>query len=380
MDSVNLGNDGDREASSSPALVVPFTLRDHLRHAAFGLRYAAITATLAAMHLSGATRLSPDRLRGRGVIFTLHHVRPADPSTFRASAHLEITPEFLDTLIRHVTALGYDPVALSEVPVRLAAPPNGRRFVAFTLDDGYRDNLVHARPVFERHRVPFTVFATSGFVTRERTVWWLTLERTIAAIDELMWDTGDHRLRFSCAGRHAKVMTFRRVVDWMDSVDEDWAIATLDRVAAEHGVSAAEVVDREVMTAAELRDLAASPMATIGAHTWSHVNLRRVSQDRLEEDIERGTAELASILGARPRVFAYPYGSRTSAGAREFAATRGFDLAVTTRPGTLHPGDLDHLGSLPRISVNGHYQRTGWVETLMSGLPFELIPHRSAID
>ncbi|MDK9697032.1 MAG: polysaccharide deacetylase family protein [Siculibacillus sp.] len=357
-----------------------FTVHDFARHAAYGLRYAAITAMLGAMHLTGAARLATDRLRGRGVIFTLHHVRPFAHDAFHASAHLEITPEFLDALIRHVRARDYEPIPLAEVPARLAAPDGGSRFVAFTLDDGYRDNLVHARPVFERHGVPFTVFATSGFVTRERTVWWLTLERIIARVRDLWWDTGDRRLHFSCAGRHAKAMTFRRVVDWMNSVDEDWAITTLDRVAVEHGVSATAVVDEEVMNAAELRELAASPMATIGAHTWSHVNLRRVSQDRLVEDIERGVAEVAAILGRRPTVFAYPYGSHASAGVREFAAARGFDLAVTTEPGTLSAADLDRLTALPRISVNGHYQRTAWIEVLMSGLPFELIPHRAELD
>jgi peptidoglycan/xylan/chitin deacetylase (PgdA/CDA1 family) len=332
------------------------------------------------MHLTRAARFAPDRLRGHGVIFTLHHVRPLEPARFRASAHLEITPDFLDAVIRHVTALGYQPIPLTEVPARLAAPEGCPRFVAFTLDDGYRDNLVHARPVFERHSVPFTVFATSGFVTRERTVWWQTLEKIIAAVDDLYWDAGERRHRFSCTGRRAKAMTFRRVADWMNSVDEDWAISTLDRVAAEHGISAAAVVDQEVMNAAELRELAASPMATIGAHTWSHVNLRRVSHDRLVEDIERGVAEVTAILGRRPTVFAYPYGSHASAGVREFAAARGFDLAVTTEPGTLHAADLDRLTALPRISINGHYQRTSWIEALMSGLPFELIPHRPDLD
>ncbi len=367
-------------APGAPSVAVPFTCQDHLRHLALAAKFAAITATLETMHLVGATRLAPERIRGRGVIFTLHHVRPFDPTTFHASAHLEITPEFLERLIVHAKGLGYEPIALADVPTRLAAPAGGPRFVAFTLDDGYRDNLVHARPIFERHGVPFTVFATSGFVTRERTVWWQTLEKTIAAVDDLYWDTGGRRLHFACASTRAKAMTFRRVVDWMNSVDEDWAVTTLDRVAAEHGISARAVTDQEVMSVEELRRLAASPMATIGAHTWSHVNLRRVSQDRLFDEIERGAAEVAAILGERPTVFAYPYGSKASAGAREFAAARGFALAVTTEPGTLRAADRDHLMALPRISINGHYQRPAWVEVLMSGLPFEFLPHRAEFD
>jgi peptidoglycan/xylan/chitin deacetylase (PgdA/CDA1 family) len=377
----------DRPAAAAPSgavavepVHVRFGLRDHLRHLALMGRLAVISTTLEALRLGGAGRLTPARFRGRGAILTLHHVRPFEPGRFHASAHLEITPEFLEALILRLKRIGYEPIPLSEVPARLAAPPGGPRFVAFTLDDGYRDNLVHARPVFERRGVPFTVFATSGFVTRERTVWWQTLEETVATVDELVWDTGDSRLHFACARPAAKAMTFRRITDWMNSVDEDWAIATLDRVAAEHGISARAVTDAVMMDVDELRALAASPLATIGAHTWSHVNLRRVSRDRLVDEIERGVADLTAVLGARPTVFAYPYGNHASAGVREFAAANAFALAVTTEPGTLKAADLDRLAALPRISVNGLYQRAGWVEMLLSGLPFELLPHRHELD
>lgn len=367
------------EASGFEVSTVHFGARDRMRDLMLAGKFAAISLTLEAMRRTGAARFAADRTRGRGAILTLHHVRPFDARRFHASAHLEITPEFLEALIVHVKRRGYEPIPLAEVPARLAAPAGGPPFVAFTLDDGYRDNLIHARPIFERHAVPFTVFATSGFVTRERTVWWLTLEKLVADVDDLVWDTGDRRLRFACARPRAKAMTVRRIADWMNSVDEDWAITILDRVAADNGISSAAVTEQEVMTVEELRTLARSPMATIGAHTWSHVNLRRVSQDRLIDEITRGTEEVTDILGTRPTVFAYPYGSRASAGVREFAAAHGFSLAVTTMPGTLAPSHLDHLTALPRISVNGHYQKAAWVEVLLSGLPFELLP-RSDLD
>ncbi len=367
-------------SDGADAPVVRFGLADHVRHAVASGRYAAIAATLAAIDLAGLARIAPDRLRGRGAILTLHHVRPAEPGRFRASPHLEVAPDFLDALIRRLLRLGCEPIALADVPTRLAAPDDGRRFVAFTLDDGYRDNLVHARPVFERHGVPFTVFATSGFVRRERTIWWQTLERTLEAVDDLRFETGDRTLRFACADALAKTMTFRRIVDWMATVDEDESVAVLDRVAADHGVSAAAVADELVMTPDELRALARSPLATIGAHTHAHPNLRRLDPDRLAREIRRGTDELAEILGTRPTVFAYPYGTRVSAGAREFAAARDFALAVTTTPGTLTAAHLGRLTALPRISINGLFQRTGLVEALLSGWPLLLDRPRARGD
>ena len=53
---------------------------------------------------------------GRGVIFTLHHVRPARNYDFEPNEHLAITPDFLDIAIKEALACGLRPVALHELP------------------------------------------------------------------------------------------------------------------------------------------------------------------------------------------------------------------------------------------------------------------------
>jgi peptidoglycan/xylan/chitin deacetylase (PgdA/CDA1 family) len=307
------------------------------------------------------------------VIFTLHHVRQAQLRPFAPAAHLEVTPEFLDSILALVRELDYDVIPLPEVAGRLATPIRDRQFVAFTLDDGYRDNVEIACPIFEKHQAPFTVFPTSGFINRERTLWWKTLEHLIASNDRLVWDAGGRPVLHDCSTILRKFATYRRLVSWLDKVDEDSAVEALDRIAVAHGVNPCEIVEREVMTADELLRLSRRPAVTIGAHSWSHVNLKRVTPERLSEELCRGTDEIASIIGYRPALFAYPYGSRTAAGPREFAtAAKDFDIAVTTTPRLLYASDRQHLASLPRVSLNGLYQNRHYVEALMSGLPFRL--------
>ena len=41
---------------------------------------------------------------------------------------------------------------------RLADRVFWRKFVCFTFDDGYRDNLEHAYPILKRHGVPFALY------------------------------------------------------------------------------------------------------------------------------------------------------------------------------------------------------------------------------
>ena len=75
-------------------------------------------------------------------------------------------------------------------------------------------------------------------------------------------------------------------------------------------------------------------------------------------------------LGIRPDHLSFiPVGDRTSAGPREFeiAAELGFKTAVTTRPGVLFADHVEHLTALPRISLNGEYQRLRYVRVLLSG-------------
>jgi peptidoglycan/xylan/chitin deacetylase (PgdA/CDA1 family) len=71
----------------------------------------------------------------------------------------------------------------------------------------------------------------------------------------------------------------------------------------------------------------------------------------------------------RPRHLAYPFGDETAAGPREFriAADVGYKTAVTTRPGVIFRKHAGHLTALPRISLNGEFQRPRHARVLVSG-------------
>jgi peptidoglycan/xylan/chitin deacetylase (PgdA/CDA1 family) len=85
--------------------------------------------------------------------------------------------------------------------------------------------------------------------------------------------------------------------------------------------------------------------------------------------MEGGARRIEAKLGRRPLHFAYPVGNVAAASAREFAiaAEAGFKTAVTTRPGVLFPEHAKTLTALPRVSVNGEFQRLRYLDVLMSG-------------
>ena len=113
-------------------------------------------AAMSRLYHSGAYRLLTPYTQGMGVIFTLHHVRPWTEKAFAPNRILEVTPEFLEAVLDQVQAADLDVVSLDEAMRRLKAG-EGRRFVSFTFDDGYRDNLEHAYPLFKRRSLPLSL-------------------------------------------------------------------------------------------------------------------------------------------------------------------------------------------------------------------------------
>ncbi|MBB3354927.1 polysaccharide deacetylase family protein [Rhizobium lentis] len=331
----------------------------------------AIGAGLEASSLIAAAGLMR-QAGGRGVIFTLHHVRPHEPHAFAPNAHLEITPHFLDAALRRLTRDGYRFVRLDQLPALLAEPEGGRPFAAFTLDDGYINNMEHALPVFERHRAPFTVFVTKGFAERSHSIWWETLAVLLRRPKEIRFDFGNGSERLALASPRQQWDAFDRFAGYIHRFDEARAVATLDMLAREHGIEPTDIVRDLVMGPVQLQRLARRPLATLGAHTISHRALARLPEAEARIEMEVSADYVEALTGARPAAIAYPYGTPEAATAREeaLAGRLGFSVAVTTQPGLPATGKT---GYLPRMSLNGYYQKRRYVSALASGIPLKLM-------
>jgi peptidoglycan/xylan/chitin deacetylase (PgdA/CDA1 family) len=125
-----------------------------------------IRSGLEALYFSGANLLMRPFVHGVGVILTLHHVRPPRPDAFQPNRLLEVTPEFLDRVMRYLRRRDLDIVSLDEVYRRLVEKDFSRRFVCITIDDGYRDTLQWAHPILKRHDAPFALYIPTSFPDR----------------------------------------------------------------------------------------------------------------------------------------------------------------------------------------------------------------------
>jgi peptidoglycan/xylan/chitin deacetylase (PgdA/CDA1 family) len=330
-----------------------------------------IQSSLGAINLLQLPRFFPS-LGGRGIVFTLHHVRPKQNKSFDPNAHLSITPEFLEASILVAKEAGLVPIALDQLPALLGGKEDGRKYVCFTLDDGYRDNLTFAAQVFRKHNVPYTVFVTPGFVDRTRTIWWETLEKLLSEVSEFSFDFGSGPETVSCASRDAKITAFDRIAIYLETASEDMAVAQIDQTAKACGIDAKAIVEAEIMTRAELALLLEDPLASLGAHTITHPNLARVCVERLGEEMRQSADAVSKYQGKPVTTFSYPYGGKKAVSGRETQAAKdcGFAVAVTTQPGVLTRESLDRPTAVNRVPLNGYYQRPNYVRALISGLPF----------
>ena len=334
------------------------------------LRSAIIRTGLDAMSVTGAHRLLQPVFGGVGIILMLHHVRPARVDTFQPNRHLEITPGFLRVALTHLRAQGIDIVTMDEVNRRLVARDFSRRFASFTFDDGYRDNRDHALPVMREFEAPLTVYVTSDFAQGTGRLWWVALERVIAKTDAIEIAINGEHIHIDASTLQSKQAAFAQVHDWLRGLPTDHDVQEeVSTLARRYGVDDAAISRELCLSWEELKTFANDPLVTIGAHTVSHCNLAHESPEFANQQMGLSRDRIQSALGHPVRHFAYPYGDKTAAAAREFAMTKslGFETAVTTRPGMLFAEHAEHLTALPRISLNGNYQTERFLPVLTSG-------------
>lgn len=331
-----------------------------------------LKAALSAMYYSGADGLLSPLTRGAGAILMLHQVLPGAPNGFEPNRILRVTPAFLDQTIRQVIEAGFEVLSLDELVLKLGEGDLRRPFVSFTLDDAYKDNLVHAYPVFKRYGIPFTVYAPTDYLDGCGELWWLALENALQRLDHLVIRMDGEERQFSLEDCEQKDAAYHAIYWWLRRIDEQEARSSVAEICRLAGYDASGLCRQLIMTWDELRQLARDPLVTIGAHTRRHYAVAKLSETEVRAEIADGRARLERELGQPVKHFAFPFGDESAAGPRDFVIARelGFATAVTTRKGLIQPHHVDSLNALPRVSLNGDYQDPRYVKVLLSGAPF----------
>ena len=334
---------------------------------------------LAGLNYTGLDRIYQQLDSELGMILTLHHVSPDPVPKFSPNAHLTIRPAFLESVIRLLQRREIDIISLDEAYERIKNPlAQSRRFAAFTFDDGYQDTLLHAAPVMKKYDIPYTVYLAPGLIEGSADLWWEAIEALVRQQDRLaiqMFGSRSGPLELDCSTTSSKEDSFRFLLKYLtEEVPELEQSRVVRELCWLYKIDLDELNKSQIMGWEQVHELLEDPNCTIGAHTLNHRALARLTPEQAMDEVNHGAMVLASELGERPEHFAYPYGYIKAAAKRDFEYMKdlGFKTAVTTRGGMIFPDHIDHLTALPRISINGLYQKMRYFAPLTTGLPTRL--------
>ena len=310
------------------------------------------------------------RYGGVGTILALHNVTLGREPALSFVQDQNLSATFLETLIERYHARGYDIVSLDEVRERVRLGRHGRRFVAFTFDDGYRSNFDIAFPIFAKYGVPFAVYVATDLIDGKCLPWPQALQELLFARDQLEVDFGRTTVSFALTSHAARTAAMDAIAGHVDGLPvfarEDW----LRELFVAQGIDLAQLTRKHMLSWDMIRELARSDIATVGAHSVAHVPLLRLPHDRMRHEMTASRQRIEDETGVAVQHFSYPFGGFAQAGTREFACARdtGFATAVTTRSANVFSEHRDALWALPRQVVSGSVEDPAIVDVLDSGL------------
>jgi peptidoglycan/xylan/chitin deacetylase (PgdA/CDA1 family) len=246
----------------------------------------------------------------------------------------------VETICAHLTR-HFEPVSLSAIVDALdGRKPLPDNAITITIDDGYRNFLLHGHPIFRRHRIPATLYAVARFSEGQLWLWPDQIEFGLrhTTRNSLRARLGDSEsLEFSLRTPEEKADAITRLSETLKEVSNDRRLSFL---AEWSGLCGVEIpphppVGREAMSWEELRAVA-SEGTEIGCHTETHPILSRLSNRReLESEIHGAKEHMEQRLGFAVRHFCYPNGRPLDVGEAAIRCVQeaGFASAVCTTPG-----------------------------------------------
>jgi peptidoglycan/xylan/chitin deacetylase (PgdA/CDA1 family) len=280
--------------------------------------------------------LGTSTLRGRlhlrkVAILSYHNVVPdADPPLGDASLHLPLSRfrNQMDALVRHFRVVPLHTLLSGSVALEIegsdgTGEADGIR-VAITFDDAYRGAIELGLPELASRGLPATAFVCPGLLGSAG-FWWDRLADPAAGV--VPAPLRRHVLE-TLGGRQEEAVAWARRGN----------LPLRDMPALYRPGSPEEVEE-------------ASTFCSLGAHTWSHVNLATIPDGEARVELDRSLSWLLEREVDIPHTLSYPYGLSSQA-VRALAASLGFAAGFLVEGGPAPPGVLAEAPFLiPRLNI-----------------------------
>ena len=219
--------------------------------------------------------------------------------------------------------------------------------VVITFDDGYMNNLQNAANILRKYKLPATIYLATGYVSRGEAQWIDELYtyfkfRTLNYLD--LRDLG----KFNLSTCQESKKAYERLKHLLIESNIDDRRLLLGQVKEQ--LCPSSIPPKLTLSWQDLSEsLEEYPDINFGAHTENHIDLTKVGQETIDNQINQSVADVSKNLRMEVEHFSYPYGQWNQS-IRNRVEQAGLLSAVTTLPVPAITNKSDLL-SLPRIEA-----------------------------
>jgi peptidoglycan/xylan/chitin deacetylase (PgdA/CDA1 family) len=263
-------------------------------------------------------------------VFMFHRFRTPDD---RVVGH---DPALVVMALDYLRTRGFQVMTIDDVLQGQIDQTLPRQVVAFTMDDGYREQGVIGAEIFLAHECPVTIYLATGAIDGQ---YW-PMEAKVA----YLFSQVKQEFSLSLRGREVIVpanpadiaVARRRLVNELKDYPLHQTNLQVEALAMRLGVELAESPPPEYrsLTWAEVSNLEARGVS-FGGHTVRHATLSAETDEVSWREIEACTRTLAARVRRPSKVFCYPTGRSRDYGDREVAYLKelGYLGAASAEPG-----------------------------------------------
>jgi len=267
----------------------------------------AIYSTLS---LTGATSLAAWRHRRHAAVLMYHGATDQSWPGLLNCERNHIAIAELAKQLRWIKA-NRTVISLAQYAASLrGGDPIPERSVVLTFDDGYENNHSLVFPLLRKLDLPAVFFIATDFIEKRETLWVDRLESAFHATTRTELELPGLGGRWVWHSPEEKITAYLGTKSRLKKLD-----------GASRDASMLEAVDRldtkntqtpnlfDPMTPEQLRELAASGLVEIGAHSCRHDVLTHLSDEAARHEISQSRSKTATLCGREPALFSYPNGN-----------------------------------------------------------------------
>lgn len=307
-------------------------------------------------------------VKSQVAILVYHQVENLQKAPFGS---MPIKPQDFDNQIRYLTKT-FEVLPLDKLVEYICQKKTlPAKAVVLTLDDGYKDNYIHAYPILKKYNVPATIFLTTGHIGTGNLFWWdkigYIIHNTTLKVLQL-----DEFGTYPLGPIGSRLRAISRIESKAKNLLETEKGALIEKLVSVSAVDIPENLGKELtLSWDEVREMNQNGIA-FGAHGVSHAVLTKLPPQQARYEIIQSKRDIEDKLGRPVSAFCYPNGNFGDFNAKlaRFVKDSGFACAVTSVPRMVSP--KANLYELGRIS-------SGWNSDIFKLTLSGLYPDSRAI-